>query len=241
MNIMLDDANNNLMNDDELENESNITDEYNDDDAINEEEDIDEEEEIEELREILYEPPEGNMDDNDDDEVEIIFEEEKNNDSEEESDDDEVIQLRRSNRIRRPVDRLIPKMTGKSYVQDKNDENDNKKVTFCDTNVDYTMKTNMGLEKHHNLMITTSPNPSEDAEYTVEKAPIIAHVMYTLHQDAITFGTSFGQQYILQVGLKRFGNEGYNAAIQELERLCKLSCFSPISIGELSKMEKELF
>ena len=233
---MLNEVENNLMNEDEGDNEFSNMNEDNNDDVNNEEEDETIEEGIEELSEILYESPENNMDDND--EVEIIFEEEKNNENEEESDDDEVIQLRRSNRVRRPVDRLIPSMSGKSYIQEHNNENDTRKVTFCDTNKDYTMKTNMGLEKHHNLMITTSPNPSEDSEYTLEKAPVIAHVMYTLHQEAIMFGTSFGQQYILQVGLKRFGDEGYNAAVQELEQLYKRSCFSPIGVGELSKVEK---
>ena len=72
----------------------------------------------------------------------------------------------------------------------------------------------------------------------MERAPVIAQVMYHLHQEALIYGTSFGQQYILQVGLKRFGDDGYNAAIQELEQLYKRSCFTPIGIGELSEQEK---
>ena len=113
-------------------------------------------------------------------------------------------------------------MTGKSYAQNDNKKKDNtmntKRVSFLDGTTE-----NNGLEKHHNLLMSTSPNPSEDTEYTTVRAPVIAHVMYQLHQEAIIHGTSFGQQYILQVGLKRFGEQGHAAALKELEQMYK-SC-----------------
>ena len=210
--------------------------------TVNDEEihDIDEieqdEDDYEELQEILYETNDDNEETNsDDDEIEIIFENTNNDDND---DDEEVIPLRRSNRIRRPVDRLVPSMTGQSYAQDNTNFNNGKKVTFCDDTPDYSIKKNTGLEKHHNLMTKDRPISSNDVQYTLERAPIIAMVMYQINQEALLYGTSFGQQYILQTGLKKFGEDGYKAAIQELEQMYKRSCFTPIGIGELTQMEK---
>ena len=62
-------------------------------------------------------------------------------------------------------------MTGKSYVQDSKENP--RKVTFCDNTNDDDMKDN-GLERHHNLLMQTSPNPEEDVEYTMERASLIA-------------------------------------------------------------------
>ena len=60
----------------------------------------------------------------------------------------------------------------------------------------------------------------------MNKAAVIAHVMYNLNQEALIHGTSFGQQYILQVGLKHFGDAGYKAAVKELEQMYKRNCFT---------------
>ena len=92
---------------------------------------------------------------------------------------------------------------------------------------------------YHNLLIKSSPNPKEDVEYASSRASMIARVMYNLNQEARVYGTSFGQQYILQVGLKHFGEAGYTAAVKEMEQMYKRHCFTPISIGELTKHEKE--
>ena len=130
-------------------------------------------------------------------------------------------------------------MTGKSYVQNQdNNTNVVRKVTFSDDSIASGNHTH-GLEKHHNLLVTKSPNPKEDAEYSMDKAPIIVQIMYQLNQEVIMNGTSFGQQFILQVGLKRYGKAGYDAAVSELEQLYKRSCFTPISIGDLSQTEKD--
>ena len=90
-------------------------------------------------------------------------------------------------------------MTGKSYVQDIKEIP--RKVTFCDNTNDDDMKDNNGLECHHNLLMQTSPNPEEDVEYTMERAPLIARMMHELNQQVTMKGTSFSQQYILQVGV----------------------------------------
>ena len=44
---------------------------------------------------------------------------------------------------------------------------------------------------------------------------------------------------MLERGLKKFGNEGEKATYKEMEQLHKRTCFTPISIKELSKEEKK--
>ena len=63
-------------------------------------------------------------------------------------------------------------MTGKSYVQEI--EENPRKVTFCNDTKNDDMKDNTGLECHHNLLTQISPNPEEDVEYAMERAPLIA-------------------------------------------------------------------
>ena len=49
---------------------------------------------------------------------------------------------------------------------------------------------------------------------------------------------SFGQQHILQKGLKLFQERGYNAAVKELDQLHSRTCFVPLKIQSLSETEK---
>ena len=51
-------------------------------------------------------------------------------------------------------------------------------------------------------------------------------------------GASFGQQYILQTGLKVFGKEGRDAASKEIDQLHQRSCFQPIEVASLTKEER---
>ena len=48
---------------------------------------------------------------------------------------------------------------------------------------------------------------------------------------------SFAQQYILQKGLKVFGDRGKKAAKSEIGQLHDRACFSPISIAQLTAVE----
>ena len=49
---------------------------------------------------------------------------------------------------------------------------------------------------------------------------------------------SFAQQYILEKGLKKFGNKGEQAAYKEMEQLHKRTCFTPILVKDMTEDEK---
>jgi Reverse transcriptase (RNA-dependent DNA polymerase) len=52
-------------------------------------------------------------------------------------------------------------------------------------------------------------------------------------------GVSLGQQYILQKGLKVFGDKGREAGRKEVGQLHERSCFNPILMSELTEREKK--
>eukprot|EP00980_Cylindrotheca_fusiformis_P019862 scaffold6973_cov71-Cylindrotheca_fusiformis.AAC.1 len=54
-----------------------------------------------------------------------------------------------------------------------------------------------------------------------------------------THGYSFGQQYMLQKGLKVFGEAGENAAKKELDQLHRRNCFTPVSVADMTATERK--
>ena len=86
------------------------------------------------------------------------------------------------------------------------------------------------LEMSHNLNTNVSPNPDENVEYSSELALVIARVMSDINAMATAQGASFGQQYILQKGLKMFGKRGKDATKKELDQLHQRVSFE-MSIG----------
>ena len=94
------------------------------------------------------------------------------------------------------------------------------------------------LETCHNLIAQVSPNPDLDREYTPQVAMIMARVIADINARATAEGASFGQQYILQKGLKKFGDRGMQGTMKELDQLHRRTCFSPIDISKLTPEEK---
>ncbi len=92
------------------------------------------------------------------------------------------------------------------------------------------------LEKHHNF--SQSAKPVNEVDYELEMAMVMARFIVDIHHKATTKGASFAQQYILQKGLKKFGPEGRKAAIKEADQLHKRTCFTPISVADLTPEEK---
>jgi hypothetical protein len=45
-------------------------------------------------------------------------------------------------------------------------------------------------------------------------------------------GAAFAQQYLLNKGVKIFGQKGRDASKKEMDQLLRGSCFTPISIAE---------
>ena len=84
---------------------------------------------------------------------------------------------------------------------------------------------------------------SDTVEYNPDLAQMIGQIMVDINSSVTRRGLdiveTFAQQYMLERGLKKFGNEGEKATYKEMEQLHKRTCFTPISIKELSKEEKK--
>ncbi|MGC8533884.1 MAG: hypothetical protein ACP5MV_04655, partial [Candidatus Parvarchaeum sp.] len=81
-------------------------------------------------------------------------------------------------------------------------------------------------------------NPEDVEEYNQQYAMLIAKCMAEINAKATMYGSCYGQQYILQKGLKKFKKAGEDAAGKELEQLHKRNCFTPMDVTKLSPEEK---
>jgi hypothetical protein len=98
---------------------------------------------------------------------------------------------RRSTQETRPIERLEPKMSGKSYMQEQ------KKVNFeCDAKQE--------LEYHHNLITQNEPDKGQSKEYSPSDAMLMARLIYDLNTRVVREGASFAQQYHLKRILHAF-------------------------------------
>ena len=100
----------------------------------------------------------------------------------------------------------------------------------------------IALEACHNLFVEDM-SKHDHVEYKTDLSMMIARVITDIHasvqRKGLEFVEVFAQQYILQKGLKVFGNRGEDGAYKELEQLHKRTCFSPISIKEMTPIEKK--
>jgi hypothetical protein len=103
--------------------------------------------------------------------------------------------IRRSTREIRPIERLEPKMSGKSYMQE------HKKVNF-------ESDTDLELEYHHNLITQNEPDKGQSKEYSPSDTMLMARLIYDLNTRIVREGASSAQQYLLNKGLKIFGQKG---------------------------------
>ncbi len=67
---------------------------------------------------------------------------------------------------------------------------------------------------------------------------VIAHYMADINEKATAHGVSFSQQFILQKGLKKFKECGFQATFKELDQLHKRNCFTPVDVSSLSANKK---
>ena len=180
-----------------------------------EEQQDNEEQEVEEDNEEQQE-----LEDSEQQEVEVDTEEQQEPEHEEDEPETET-ELRRSTRTRKEVDRLNLNIHG--ILKTK------KKVTFM----------NQDVENKHNLYTQSSPNPHADVEYARDRALLIAKAMVDFYHKGTTNTWSFGQQHILQKGLKIFKEKGHVAAMKELDQLHKIMCFTPVDINDRTTSEKK--
>jgi hypothetical protein len=106
-------------------------------------------------------------------------------------------------------------MSGKLYMQEQ------KKVSFeCDAEQE--------LECHHNLITQNEPDEGQSKEYSPSDAMLVmARLMYDLNTRVVREGASFAEQYLLNKGLKIFGQKGRDASKKEMDQLHRRSCFTP--------------
>jgi hypothetical protein len=136
-----------------------------------------------------------------------------------------VEHTRRSTQETRPIERLEPKMSGKLYMQEQ------KKVSFdCDAEQE--------LEYHHNLITQNEPDEGQSKEYSPSDAMLVmARLTYDLNTRVVREGASFAEQYLLNKGLKIFGQKGRDASKNEMDQLHRRSCFTPKSIAKMTQIE----
>ena len=98
---------------------------------------------------------------------------------------------------------------------------------------------NQDVESKHNLYTQSSLNSHADVEYARDHALLIAKAMVDFYHKGATNTWSFGQQHILQKGLKMFKDICHAAAIKELDQLHKRMRFTPVDINDLTTSEKK--
>jgi hypothetical protein len=96
-------------------------------------------------------------------------------------------------------------MTGKLYIQ--NDKR-KKRVSFAEDEL-------RQLEYCHNLVAQVKPDEEMNIEYESDEAMLIARFIQDITINVNEHGASFAQQYMLQKGLKVFGNKGHKASMRE--------------------------
>ena len=68
---------------------------------------------------------------------------------------------------------------------------------------------------------------------------MLVNYMYYMNMNTeLGLAKSFGQQYQLSKGIKLFGDAGRDAAKAEIQQLHSRKCFKPISVNELSSVER---
>jgi hypothetical protein len=97
-----------------------------------------------------------------------------------------------------------------------------RKVTF-------KIKPDMQFEYCHNQISQTKPNESK--EYSPSDIMLMARLIDDLNIKIIEKGASFAQQYLLNKGIKVFGQRGRDASRKEIDQLHLRSCFAPISVA----------
>jgi hypothetical protein len=117
-------------------------------------------------------------------------------------------------------------MSGKLYMQEQ------KKVNF-------KSDADLELEYHHNLITQNEPDEGQSKEYSPSNAMLMARLIYDLNTRVVGEGASLAQQYLLNKGLKIFGQKGRDASKKEMDQLHQRSCFTPKSIAEKTQIEKK--
>ena len=123
--------------------------------------------------------------------------------------------VRRSTRSKHPVERLTYSQIIESQQRDSY---------------------NNELELKHNLF--TQALQDEGVLYDDYDAMILGYLMESA-VNAWPTENVFAQQYSIEKGLKKYGEEGYTATYKAAEQLHDSVCFQPISISKLTNSERK--
>ena len=104
-----------------------------------------------------------------------------------------------------------------------------KQVSFSD---DAILKS---VKQRHAIL---SDETTRDKKYNPDVAPVIARIMTDIHERTTAHGASFVQQYMVQKGIKKFGEAGVKAAIKELDQLHRRNCFTPVDVATMTTVKK---
>jgi hypothetical protein len=69
-------------------------------------------------------------------------------------------------------------------------------------------KSEQELDFHYNLITQNEPDKGQSKEYSSSDAMLMARLIYDLNTRVVREGASFAQQYLLNKGLKIFGQKG---------------------------------
>ena len=92
------------------------------------------------------------------------------------------------------------------------------------------------MEQCHNL-VANNPKSNKCESYSPQLAMVYARIIANINARVTAEGASFGQQYMLQKGLKKWSTRGANAATKEVDQLHQRNCFSPIDVSKLTRDE----
>jgi hypothetical protein len=120
------------------------------------------------------------------------------------------------------------------------DRREPERLTFNQTNKRVTFEHEwQKLEQCHNLVAQVHPNPELDRSYTTETAKVVARIMSDINTQTTIKGANLAQQYIVQRGLKKFGQRGTDAATKEMDQLHRRNCFTPIDVATMTIEERQ--
>jgi hypothetical protein len=84
----------------------------------------------------------------------------------------------------------------------------------------------------------TNKDHDQRIEYDDNIAVVAAKTVESIEHAVSQRGAAFAQQYILQKGLKKFGEGGKQAASEELDQLHKRNCFNPVDVSKMTNPKK---
>jgi hypothetical protein len=67
----------------------------------------------------------------------------------------------------------------------------------------------------------------------------MARLMDDLNNKITIEGASFAQHYLLNKGIKVFGQKARDASSKEMNQLHRRNCFTPISVAKMSPIERK--